>query len=93
MKTIFFKIIIPITVIIFAIYNSFASNISEKNIDLILSGYIIPIGNTICQNITTCSSMNPTLCSVVYQGQTYQVYGKQSPSDTVCDIPLYRQNP
>ena len=81
----------PAIAILLAIGGSFVSHASEKKTNVIVPGYIIPIGGSICENITTCSNvLTPVLCTVIYQGITYQAFAKQSGSDTVCDITLWR---
>jgi len=91
MKTNFFKIVMPAAAILFAIGGSFVSHASEKKTNANVPGYIMLAG--MCQNVTTCSDVsNPVVCTIIYQGITYQAYAKQSPADTVCDIIRWRPN-
>jgi len=92
MKTNYSKILMSAVAIIFAIGGSFASHTSENR--FIVTGYIIPIGATMCQAATTCDNVtNPVLCTVVYQGVTYTAFGKASPNDTTCPIALFKPLP
>jgi len=94
MKTNFFRIVMPATAILLAIGGSFASQASGKKTTANVPGYIIPIGGNVCENRTICSNItSPVLCTVIYQGISYQAFAKQSGSDTVCDITLWKPVP
>jgi len=93
MKTNFFKIVMPAAAILLAIGGSFVSQASVKKTTALVPGYVLLPGENECRNITICSNvLNPVLCTAIYQGNTYQCFSKQSGSDTVCDIFLWRPN-
>jgi len=93
MKTNSFKIVVSAAAILLAIGGSFVSHASEKKTNIIVPGYIIPTGDFICRNLTTCSNVsNPVVCTVIYQNGNYQAYNKQSGTDVVCDILLWKPN-
>jgi len=89
MKTYLSKIIMPIAAITLAIGGSFVSHASEKSSLVKVTGYFHPNGTPICVPIKICNTIGFVLCTTVYQGRVYQVFGKVSPNDTVCPVTLF----
>ena len=90
MKTNYFKIIMPIMAILFAIMGSFSSKASENKSDAYVTGYISPQWQYMCSLSVGCSSTGFQVCTATYGGISYQAFGKSSPWDTVCSIFLYK---
>jgi len=94
MKTNFFRIVIPAVAILLALGGSFVSHASEKKTNANVSAWIIPIGATQCMSFSTCSNIvSPVLCTVTYQSNTYQAFNKEAPSDTTCNVLLFKPIP
>jgi len=92
MKTNYFRNVIAILAILFAIGAPFILRASEKNINFIELGYYNPIaGNpSPCFLAVQCSTSGWTVCTASYAGNTYQAFGKPYFADTICSIFLYR---
>jgi len=82
----------PTVAILLAVGGSFVSHASEKKTTASVPGYIIPLGG-ICQNVILCNNISPGLCTVIYQGLSYQTFAKQAGCNTVCDILLWKPVP
>jgi len=97
MKTNYPKIAIQIFAILLAIGSSFATTASEKKVNAPVTGYfpkfpiIGPPPIAQCMFAQLCSNTPGPICTGVYQGITYQVFGKANPNDTVCQIVLFKQ--
>jgi len=90
MKTNYFKMIMPIMAILFAIAGSFSSKASENKTDTYVTGYISPQWQQMCSISVGCANSGFQACTATYGGITYQAYGKSSPWDTVCFIFRYQ---
>jgi len=96
MKTNYSKIAIQVFAILFAIASSFATTASEKKINAPVLGYfpkspiIGPPPINRCMFTVLCSDTPGPICTAVYQGNIYQVFGKVQPNDTWCQIVRYR---
>jgi len=90
MKTVFFKIATPLIVILLILGNSFSSHASEEETSAPITCYASPLGGAPCSISTICSTVGTIICTVTYQGQVYQVFGKVNPTDVVCPIVCYK---
>lgn len=88
MKTKFLKFGLPIAVFALAIFGAFASQKTEsKNLALEVGWVDAP---SPCQVQVTCSNDLGPVCTMFYQGQNRQVYGKVNLTDPTCSKILYR---
>jgi len=95
MKTIFFKIGMPVAAIVLAIGGSIVSNAqTEKSPQIIVPGYYNtnPAIPNPCNVSVQCNSVSGPVCTVVVAGITYQAFGKEFTTDTVCPIVLSKLN-
>jgi len=92
MKNKFSEIIIVIAVISTAIGASFEIYASKKNVLTPKSGYIYPIGGSPCSISIQCNDLGNVVCTVVYQSNMYQAFGKETPGETSCTVILFRPN-
>ena len=94
MKTLFFKIAMPITAAVMAVGSSFITHASEKSVNGPVVAYINPLTSppTLpCTINVTCSNIQaPVVCTAFYQGISYQAFSKASPNDTFCEIVRYK---
>jgi len=88
MKTVFFKIAMPVIAVLMAVGGSLAGRASEKSVLTATNGYI-PNSNP-CINPILCSDVGGPFCSVTVGSQTYRLYGKLFPADTQCLKVVYR---
>ena len=91
MKTKLSKILIPLLAILFAIGESITSQAAQQETNVKIKGYFSVIGvNPPCSLYLNCNTeIRPRLCTVIYQGQIYQAFGKINVNDTTCIIVLY----
>ena len=88
MKTILSKIVIPVLGIFFAIGSSFATQASEKSVLAPTNGYV---PNSVpCVNPYLCSNTGSMLCTIIFGGQSYRLFGKFTASDQNCIKTVYK---
>lgn len=83
MKTNYFKIVMPVIAVIFAIGGSFATFASEKSTQTSVIGYVSYF--TSCDIAVACGTLGP-VCTATVGGNVYQAFGKFSINDTACPI-------
>ena len=90
MKSIFFKIVMPVAAIILAIGSSISTHASQKRAHQFITGYINPVGSNLCSITASCTDVGGVLCTATYQSVVYQAFGKEAPSDSTCPVLLFR---
>lgn len=94
MKTIFFKTVMPLLAILFAVVSSFTVHASEMKTQQTIPGYATTNAARPCEITIICSNnpQNP-VCIVIIGSVVYQVFGRVTISVPVpCTIILYRVN-
>ncbi|WP_067151802.1 DUF6520 family protein [Pseudotamlana agarivorans] len=88
MKTIKFKLLIPVVAIVFAVTSAFTTSASSK-VDAVtaINGYIDH--ETPCEMAVACSLAPGPVCTNGNDPFAPQVYGKWNPSDTTCPREVY----
>jgi len=89
MKTVFFKIAMPVIAVLMAVGGSLAGRASEKSVLTVTNGYIIN-SFPYCINPIACSDTGLQFCSAFIGGQVYRLYGKFFAGDTDCIKVVYR---
>lgn len=89
MKTNFFKIVMSVITVIFAVSESFITRASEKNTRQIIFGYVPSINGFPCTVPVACGN-GFSVCTGLVGGLPSQAFGKFHPSDTSCPIFLFR---
>ena len=88
MKTIKFKLLIPVMAIIFALTSAFTTS-ESSNVDvLFIPGYID--NPTPCEQSVACQVTGSQVCTNGEFGP--QVFGKFNPNDTTCPREVYKPN-
>tara|TARA_R110000796_G_scaffold80122_1_gene177406 strand:+ start:571 stop:834 length:264 start_codon:yes stop_codon:yes gene_type:complete len=86
MKSLKFKLLIPVVAIIFAVTSAFTTSASTNVDAFSIPGYIdSPVP---CQQPISCQVSGTQLCTNGLFGP--QVYGKNDPNDTTCPRVVYK---
>lgn len=90
MKTINFKSVLPLLVIILAITSAFALQNDGKDVTAVAEmGWVdhpLP-----CQIPESCENLGGEVCTIMYEGVERQVKGKFSSTDLSCERTLTRK--
>jgi hypothetical protein len=82
------KFSIPVAVILLAITGAFASQSSAAKPVALQTGWID--SPSPCQIQVSCRTEVGPVCTMFYQGQNRQAYGKVNPTDATCPKTLYK---
>ena len=94
MKTKFFKTVLPAFVIMLAVVSAFAfKSVEDKTLLAPETGWVSLPGNPCIVTSIECDN-NPDLteiCTVFYQGNMHQAFGKTSDVPLICNRVLYKK--
>ncbi|RAR46493.1 DUF6520 family protein [Flavobacterium lacus] len=90
MKTINFKSILPLLLMIVAITSAFAFQNESKKSTAVVTGWVDHPAP--CSIAVECENEGTEICTAMYQGQERIVRGKESPNDLTCSKTLFRLN-
>lgn len=91
MKTINFKSVLPLLLIIAAITSAFAFQNHGSIKVAAVDGWIDSPAP--CEIQFSCDNLGGQVCRVMYQNTLHDVYGKVNPTDATCAVPLTRSLP
>lgn len=91
MKVKIIKIVLPVFVLMLAVFSAFAFKSVEDKALLAPEKGWINVSGQLCHIKVKCENTpSAFVCTTIYQGVSHQAFGKITPEAIICDKVLYR---